>query len=136
MPAEFKRIEGEPIVVAALSGHVVADDMETVYKETQTLLENELSHVYRITDVREADSNFGDMIKILMASKNKPGSSSDPRIKVVFVGKNKWVQMARDAFNREQFGAFDTPIFPDMEDAMGYIRRLISESQDESSQAG
>lgn len=122
MPASVTRpSENEAVVIATLTGHVTLEDMTEVYAQTLDLMRPGEAFIYRITDARQADSNFADMLKILMAVKDAPGSSADPRIEVVFVGTNAWVQMAREFLMRKEYGGSAMPIYFDMDEAYHYI---------------
>ena len=132
MPAQVERFTSEPIVIARLSGHITVEDMENVYADTLELFADDSApKIYRITDVRQADSNFGEIMKILMAARNAPGSSTDPRIKVIFVGSNSWNKMAREALSRNQFGGVNIPIFAEMKDALDYARHCMVTATEE-----
>lgn len=125
MPINIRYIEDQPIIIVELSGHVVPADLEAAYSATIDLIEQQdLQHVYRITDVRQANSDFGEMMKILAAAKNLPGSSVDPRVHVVFVGSNIWAQLARDFLTRQSIGAGAMPIYLDIDEAFEYISVL------------
>lgn len=121
MPAKVNRPSEAPVVVATLTGHVTIEDMSDVYAETLKLMKPAEDFIYRITDARQADSNFADMLKILMAVKDSPGSSADPRVEVVFVGTNAWVQMAREFLMRKDYGGSAMPIYFEMDEAYHYI---------------
>jgi hypothetical protein len=123
MPANVEKFFGEPVVIAILKGHITTTDMEQVYADTLRLCAAENSvQIYQITDVRQANSSFGDILKILMSVQNMPGSSFDPRIKVVFVGSNSLNRAAKQALASQQFGSMNMPFFVEMWEALDFIR--------------
>lgn len=123
MPVTVRRIPNEPILVAVLTGLVDVPIMEELFRRSAELMQEFDGPVYRITDVREADSNFAEMMGVIQgASKGQPGSTTDPRVHAVFVGNNQWVQMIRTALHLKQFGGLNLPMFLTEEDALDYIR--------------
>jgi hypothetical protein len=115
------RLPGEAIVIATLRGNVDVATMQAVFQQTHECIGAD-EQIFRITDVREADSTFAEIMAIIQSiSKATPGSTTDPRIRAVFVGNNHWVQMVRTAMHLKQFGAINIPMFLTIEDAIDYI---------------
>ncbi|MCI0709862.1 MAG: hypothetical protein L0154_06835 [Chloroflexi bacterium] len=75
MPADVTRPSDKAVVIATLTGHVTLEDMTEVYAQTLDLMRPGEDFVYRITDARQADSNFADMLKILMMRKEYGGAT-------------------------------------------------------------
>ena len=125
MPVNIRKLKNAPIIVATLTGYITPEDTLMVYSETDRILNEGEEYLYRITDVYKADSNFGDMLKILMYARDHAGSSTDPRVKkVAFVGKNTWGDMFRNAVGTDSFGNLNIPFFMNVEDAIQYFVQL------------
>lgn len=124
MPIQLEKIDGKPIVIAKMSGHITAPEIMAMYAETLTHIDEKTPHLYRITDTVEATSSFPEMLKAITSVENVPGSSSDPHLKkVMFVGTNAWVQLATQMFHKL---GLSVPIFSDTQQALDYIEHLIT----------
>ncbi len=123
MPVKVERLPGEPILVMTYTGHM---DVETVTKgftESAKLAEQIDGVVYRISDVRLGEGDFGDVMKVIAEiRKGIPGSTADPKFRGVFVGGHQMVRLYADILKQEQFGATTIPFFKTMDEALEYIR--------------
>lgn len=128
MPIETKKLEGKAIVIATYAGHISAEEVEQMYQETERLFGDIEGKYYRISDVREADTNFPDFIKITM-SLQQVGKfrTLDPDMKTIFVGTNNWIHNYR---NMAQQRGVSLPAFQSMEDAMAFIELDMAEDKD------
>lgn len=126
MPATVQRLAGEPIVVATLSGYITVGDILTVYEETARLTEDVIGNIYRITNVLQADSSFGEIMSIIReASRGGRGSTTDPNITAIFVGTSHWLDFARQALSQPQFGGLHLAMFTELSDALEHARDLL-----------
>lgn len=125
MPIEVVKLEDEPIVIATLTGKVTTADLSLLYEETLAYIDAETPYLYRISDVREATSNFPEMSKINMEARERMGAVSDSRIrKLVIVGSNQWSEMYREAVQRWSYNQIEIPVFATVDEALAYIRDL------------
>jgi len=129
MPIEIKKVDNLPLVIATLTGHVSGEEVEQMYQDTEVLLSDVGDKYYRITDVREADTQFPDFIKML-GSIRQVGKfrTNDPNMKVVFVGNNAWIDNIRTMAQRI---GVNMPAFQTMEDAIAYIEIDIAHGTEE-----
>lgn len=97
MPIETAKVAELPVVISTYTGYVTLDELEQMYVDTERLLADAGDRYYRISDLTEADTSFGDFMKML-ASINQVGKfrTSDPNMQVVFVGSNKWIYNTRN----------------------------------------
>ena len=124
MPVTVERLEGEPILIATLTGYVDYEDIKNVYIFSNELINDEDKKIYRITDTRTADSSFSEMIKsIQRATQELPGSATDKRIQVVFVGTTSWIQFYRNALQKR---GIEIAAFLEMERALEAVRLMIA----------
>lgn len=131
MPATVERLEGEPIVVATLTGHLTIADVLTVYQRTSELRQDMPAHIYRVTDVRATEADFAEMMKILkQAAEQSTSSTVDPTVTVVFVGKTGWAKLFIDAMRQQQRGGVQIPVYHKMDDALAYIRNEIQDKRE------
>ena len=123
MAAEVQLLPDMPVLKAKLTGNVDLETAETLFTKSAELMGDSGEKFFRITDVRDAESTFADMLKVIkQASQGQPGSTTDPRIQTVFVGSNTWVRLYRDAMRQTRFGGEQLPAFESMGDAMKYVQ--------------
>lgn len=124
MPVTVKRLKGEPILVARMTGYITCQDIHHIYDLSNQLITDADKKIYRITDVREADSSFTEMIKCIQRPTQKHAASTeDPRVQVIFIGINNWNQFFR---NTMQNRGVDIAIFMDMDKALQAVRLMIA----------
>jgi hypothetical protein len=123
MSVKVERLPSEPIIVLTYQGHMDVETVTSAFIESAKLAEQIDGVVYRISDVRLGEGDFGDVMKIIVEiRKGIPGSTADPKIRGVFVGGHQMVRLYADILKQEQFGATNIPFFKSMEEALEYIR--------------
>ncbi|MEQ8675042.1 MAG: hypothetical protein RLP44_19880 [Aggregatilineales bacterium] len=126
MPISVKRLENQPILIATFTGNITADDMAGMFEESNTLIGENEDHIYRISDVSNATSNFVEMFGVIkIASKGQPGSTSDPRIQAFFVGTSTWITFARNTLRAPAFGGLQIAAFETMDAALDAINTQL-----------
>ena len=119
MPVKIEPVPDEPIVIVTFEGHIDLDTVRKVFIETGVLFAKFEGDVYRIADIRAAETDFVDIVKMIKAIREGlPASSIDPRIQGIFVGQNQFARMYADFM--KQMGGAPIPIFVTMEDALEY----------------
>ncbi len=122
MTVTLEKLPDEPIVMATLSGEVTIAEMETMYAQCAEIIK-EVGRIYRITRLENTTTGFMDILKILQAAgKGSPGSSSDPKVGVIFLGSGSLIQLITNTMRQPQFAGVQLPIFQSMEDTLTYIR--------------
>jgi len=117
------RLENQPIIIATFSEVVTTKDMVEMFHRTDELIAEGENNIYRITDVRDATSNFVEMLgAIKEASTGQPGSTTDPRIHATLVGTTTWINFARNALKSPNFGGVQLAAFDSMDDALESIQ--------------
>ncbi len=125
MPIHFEWMEGEPILLASLSGKVTPEMIYQLYEESARLAD-EAGHAYRITDVSDLDGSFGDLVLVMAkAASGQPGSPSDPRITAVLVGSEMLVRIYAEGLRQEQYGKLNVPLFANHDEALVYLREQM-----------
>lgn len=126
MPASVKRLPGERILIATMTGEVSIDDILGMYEESNKLIGEETGVFHRITDVRQATTSFPEMLKAIQRSTQEmPAASASRQIRVTFVGSSTWVDFIRNAFLAR---GIEMAAFQDMETALQSVRlRIASE---------
>lgn len=123
-----EQLPGEPIIVVTVDGYLDVDSVRDIYEKVAEFASTIDGAVFRITDVRRQKTTFDEMQKIIAeASKGTAGTTSDPRIKNVFVGLNPHAMLAR-AKLAEQSGKISAQMktFIMMEQALTYVRAEIA----------
>src|SRR5690242_7996553 len=90
MSLTVERIPDEPIQRVTITGHITVDVIKEMFAQSARLAdEMNVPSIWRVTDVREIEATFTDLILVLgEASKGgSPGSPVDPR----FAGKTALV---------------------------------------------
>jgi hypothetical protein len=120
MPVTVERLTGQPIIVLHYEGFLDLDTVKSAFIQSAGFAAEIEGTIYRIADVRNADSNFVEIVKIVKASRaNVQGNATDTKFQVIFVGQNQLIHLYTDAL--KQLGAAPIPIFHTMEDAMQFI---------------
>jgi hypothetical protein len=125
MPVIVERLPGEAIVIATCSGVLDVPALKDMFAQTAALMKPDDKIIYRIADYYAVTSSFAELLRDVQTASadGAPASTTDPRIKPVFVGSEDWQQQAREAFARNPFGTVQIPIFGRAEDAIAHARR-------------
>ena len=128
MAVKVEQVPAKPILIATLTGYVSLDLVQQMFEQSAKLADEIGGHLYRITDVRDIESSFSDLVMILAeaASKQQPGSSTDPRFTGMLVGSHKWVKAFSENIQQRQYGSLNIPLFDTMEAAMFYIEQQMN----------
>lgn len=127
MSLKVERLQQESIVLATLTGTVTPELITEMYAQSAALADEIGGHVYRITDVRECDISFSDLLLALAeASEGQPGSPTDPRITGMLVGTNQMSLMFSKSAEQDQYHNMNIPHFNEMDQAMAYIREQMA----------
>ncbi len=119
MPVKIEPVPNEPIVVVTFEGHIDLETVRNMFVETAAIFAKFEGGVYRIADIRAADTDFVDIVKMIKAIRDGlPASSIDPRMHGIFVGQKQFARMYADFV--KQMGGAPIPIFATMEDALEY----------------
>jgi len=129
MPIRVERLPGEPIVIATCSGNLDVAALHDLFAQTAALMTDGDTVIYRIADYHAVTSPFADLLASAQAASQggAPASTTDPRIKPMFVGSADWQAQARAAFGRNPFGGVQIPIFSRIEDAVARARRALAQ---------
>ncbi len=121
MSATVTKIPDEPIIVVTVDGHLDVEIARDVYAQIAALAQQIEGPIFRITDVRKQECSFMEMMAVIKeASQGATGTTSDPRITNIFVGRDKMAMLARDVLKRidpEGHGVLET-----VDDALEYVR--------------
>lgn len=121
MPVKIEYVPDKPILIATYIDSIDLEAVEELYQRSAEFYQQWNRPIYRIVDVRQANTTFAELIAIVKtSSQGKPGSTTDPNVHVIFVGYNSWIQLFRDALQLEQFGQKELPLFLEIEDALAY----------------
>jgi hypothetical protein len=124
MAVTVEKLPDEPIIIVTSVGQINVTMMREVYAQIAAILDKFEPPLYRITDARNQETSFADMIGIIKeASKGMPGTTTDPRIRNVFVGRDKFAMLARQAYVNT---GSTIPLFDTLEDALTHIRYELS----------
>jgi hypothetical protein len=128
MPVKIDPIPDEPIIIATFEGHIDLDTVRNMFIETAVIFSKFEGDVYRIADIREADTDFVDIVKMIKAIREGlPASSIDPRVHGIFVGQKQFARLYADFIR--QMGGAPIPIFAMMEDALAYAHLQLQDSK-------
>ena len=120
MSVKVERVPNKPIIVLRYDGFLDLETVKSAFAQSAAIASQIEGTVYRIADIRTADSNFVEIMNIIKASRaNVPGSSVDNKFQVIFVGQNQLAHFYADAL--KQLGAAPIPFFHTPEDAMQFI---------------
>ncbi len=99
-----------------------------MFEQVAEMIEGIDGQIFRISDYRQAESSFVDIIKTVQETlKLTAGSAADPRVKTIYIGTSRWIGLARTAY-QHQPGGLQIPTFHTVEDALTYIRLQCTKS--------
>jgi hypothetical protein len=128
MSVSLEKLSSEPIVIVTIVGLVNVEGMRDIYLQIAEILEAIDPPLYRITDVREQETSFAEMIEIVKeAGKGLPGTTTDPRIRNSFVGRHKFAMLARDFYRNSDPNRNSMPVFDTLEEALFSVRSEIKQ---------
>lgn len=127
MAVKVEKVPDKPILIATLTGSVTIELVQEMFEQSAKLVDEIGGHLYRVTDVRNIESTFSDLVLILAkaSSLKQPGSAVDPRLTGMLVGSSQWVKMFSQSIQQQQYGGLNIPLFEDMEAAMSYVQQQI-----------
>lgn len=122
MSVHVEKLPDLPVIVLTYEGHMDVETVKSAFSQSAVIASSLDGVVYRISDVRNSEGNFTDVVNIIKAIRiNALGSSADPKIKGVFVGNNQYARMYADILKQEEFGITNIPFFKTLEEALEYI---------------
>ena len=128
MPVKIDPVSDEPIIVVTFEGHIDVDILRNMFIETAGIIAQFEGNVYRIADIRTADTDFIDIVKMIKAIREGlPASSIDPRVHGIFVGQKQAARLYADFV--KQIGGAPIPIFATMEDALEYAHLQLQSTK-------
>lgn len=120
MSVVVERVPGQPIIVLRYDGFLDLETVKSAFAQSAALAADIEGTIYRIADIRTADSNFVEIVNIIKASRaNVAGNAMNNQYQVIFVGQNQLAHLYADAL--KQLGASPIPFFHTVEDAMHFI---------------
>ena len=120
MSVTLKKIPDEPIFIVTVKGTLTAEMVKELYTELGEQTKDMPLPIYRITDVRQLETTFMEVMAVIKeASQKYPGTTSDPRIIHIFVGKDKFAKIARDVMRR--INPNNHPMMDSIDEALEYI---------------
>jgi hypothetical protein len=131
MSVIVKRLPGEPIMIATCNGVLDVAALHDMFAQTAALMDEADTVIYRIADYHGVTSTFAGLLRDAQEASKAGGeaSTTDPRIRPMFVGSDAWQAEARAAFGQNPFGTVQIPIFGNVDDAIAYARRELKQKE-------
>jgi len=130
MSVEIEHLEDIPAIIAHFREPFTPnEDIITSIKQTAQILDTtEHKIFYRIDDLSNLNISFSDMVQGMAQStqKNTPGSSLDPRLRVILVGSDDFILQIQNFAKQEQYGGMNLSVFATIAEAKKYIRTQLS----------
>lgn len=127
MPVQVTRLLGEPIIHAVLTGFVGEAEVLEMFRLSAELARDMPGKVYRVTETRDPQTSFSEMVFILRdLSNGQPGSTSDPRFVGVLAGVDESTRFVAESSHQRQYGHANIPLFGSVDDALAYLRERIN----------
>lgn len=122
MPVKVEKLPDKPVIILTYQGHMDVETVKSAFSQSAAIAASIDGIVYRISDVRNSEGSFADVVNVIKAIRvNTVGSSADPKIKGVFVGNNQFARMYADFLKQQEFGITNIPFFQTLEEALEYI---------------
>lgn len=129
MSFSIEKLPDEPIVICTLDKDFRGAEYNGFLSELGKLLEGEPGPVYRITySLAITPLIFSDIVTMLgeETKSGKPGTITDPRIRMIIVSAASDAQFPIDSVKQDQYGAFDVPLFATVDEALAYARAELN----------
>lgn len=128
MSYKIEKISDEPVVICTLEKSFnLGRDTAAYAKELQELLDAQPGSVYLITDARQLQVSFGDLIQgLTVVARGELAVVRHPKIlTLVTVGRSALLDLGSSALKQAQYGSLNIPVqvFTRMEDAWAYIQK-------------
>ncbi len=81
--------------------------------------------IYRIIDDTRVKIPFSDMVNVLAAD-TRGGVGTNPRIRTVFVGSGKMIELGVKSMKQKQYGGVETPMFASLDEALAYVNAELA----------
>ena len=125
MPASFKKLDNEPIVILTYYDPISPADLASVFAQTAKVADM-IEPLYVINDLSAMRLTFGGVVMgTSEAARGGPGSAGDTRTRHVLVGGHELVKFSGEAMKQEQYGALNIPVFATIEEALAEIHADI-----------
>jgi hypothetical protein len=126
MTLVVERLPNEPIIVVTWENPTdVGNESPQKFMQVDALIEED-EKVYVIDNMTKLKIDFGTLVSGMAAQRVKaPGSPADPRTNTILVGSGTIWQIASKGARQFQYGSFDIPLFPSLEEALSYAREKI-----------
>lgn len=129
MPATVERLSDLPVIHVKYYNSISVEDVQNVFKNSQTQIRPEDGFMYRIIQFDNVDSNFGEILQIArFTATNAPNVTSNAQYEVILVGHDKWTKLYIQMMNQKQFGSRAIPCFLTLEQALDYVRSRQTEA--------
>jgi len=136
MAFTVEKLPDEPIIIITFRNPSnPTEDYGPLLDQVAKLCEGLEGPIYRITDLRQVNFSFSDMVVSIAEEfkSGRPGSAADPRIKAVLAASGELVKLAAESVKQEQYGAqSDTPIFTSLDEAIAYARAELAKKPPKS----
>jgi hypothetical protein len=103
-------------------------DARSIVDGLFTLLDGASEPIYDITDARQLDLNFTDLVMGLQLVTRGIFNNDRPVLKhpnlkeVVFIATSKLTELAGNALQQVQYGGYRVKVFNNMDDALTYVK--------------
>lgn len=121
----------EPIIILTYIGKSGLADIQKAFAQTIKYIEQMNGRkVYRISDIRQAEVDFTDILDLIrLVTEDREGSSVDPRTDSMFVGDSKLLRIYSEVLRQNGYNVEGIPFFDTMEAALDYVReKMIHEN--------
>jgi hypothetical protein len=123
MPTTVERLPELPIILARYSGHITVGDVLSVFTRSADLIRPDDEVLYRIVCIEDIDVDFSQVLHFAQAgASDTPGSTSDPRLRIIMVGHDKWTKLFVQFMSKKQFGEISLPCFISLDQALEYVQ--------------
>lgn len=131
MLVNVAQIENENIIVVRYKAPFNPNiDIVAAQEQIATLLPTIDGVAYRIDDLSEAQMSWNQFVDgIFVATRDVPGSMTDPRIQGILVGEYEMVRLASESMKQDQYGSTNTPMYTSLDEALKYARENVMEAK-------
>lgn len=127
MAQSFERLGSEPIFLITIADpYDFVNDPPVLFAQIATETQHLTGKYVSIYDLRGLTVNFSDMVVGMAAqAKGGAGSVADSHNIPLVVATSEMLKFAVDAFQQEQYGNLQIPMFESLDEAHAHARQLL-----------
>ena len=73
MPVQVEKLPDSPVIILTYEGHMDVETVKSAFSQSAVIAASVEGTVYRISDVRNSEGNFADVVNVIKAIRENKG---------------------------------------------------------------